>query len=45
MKKLESLLPEIVHFETKNSKSPAKNTIKATTSFTRPCLPPFTRAR
>lgn len=45
MKKLESLLPEIEHFETKSAKSPDQNTIKATTSFSRPCLPPFTRAR
>ena len=45
MKKLELLLPEIEHFETKCAQLPAQNTVKATMSFSRPCLPPFTRAR
>tara|TARA_R110002020_G_scaffold363486_1_gene575780 strand:- start:362 stop:544 length:183 start_codon:yes stop_codon:yes gene_type:complete len=45
MKKKQSLLPEIEHFEPKRAKSPDQDMVKATTSFFRECLPPFTRAR
>ena len=45
MKKKQSLLLEIEHFEPKRAKSPDQETLKATTSFFRECLPPFTRAR
>ena len=45
MKKPELLFPEIEHFETKSARSPVQNARKATMSFSRPCLPPFTRAR
>jgi hypothetical protein len=45
MKKTRALLPEIEHFEPKKAKTPDQCGIKATTSFARECLPPFTRAR